>query len=283
MRDIALAGPKPTPAETTRRLLLLAFLLSTVAVGWRMWSRPEAGQTHWAIRVLLTLAVATTIATQTRELPLQNLLLASSVLGLGGAVAAAFANLAVVEVLDPGLALSTGRADRGSRIAASAMLWLVIVLTARGVTKWLFRPWKRASNYGIWVLSGTMLLVMSLEMTASQLTHLSSAGISPAPSDGAAWFLGHLVAWALMTVVMLLLVTPMLIDKSGIDREANVGPLVIWLSINVLVLTIAVRHRIWGAFSVLAGLILLLGICAIRSRRSGTGPRVSAPNRRSNY
>src|SRR5258708_36154325 len=83
------ANPFAEWSRITRRVLLGLFVAQWMLVCARVClARAPLGEAHWPEGLLLVLAAAATVTELGRELPLQNVLLASSVIALlSGAVA----------------------------------------------------------------------------------------------------------------------------------------------------------------------------------------------------
>src|SRR5579859_804044 len=86
--------------RTARLVLLGAFLLSLTIIGWRLWSRPLAeARPPRDVELWILLGAATSIALQTSQAPLQNVLLTTAIISLAGILGAACAPLALVELV----------------------------------------------------------------------------------------------------------------------------------------------------------------------------------------
>ena len=268
----AQSGPRTSQylgKRPKRALLLGAFLMSVALVCWQIWSRlANEGDGRWVVWLSILLAAAGTIATQTQHLPAQNVLLAAAVIVLAGLVGGMFDRLASVELLEQANPYGGGAAGFGLTFWATPLMWTIMILNSRGAAKLSLARWRNNPNYGFWVLSSTAFLVMSLELsalatsrrTAEQLTQVVS-GRSLAPA-------GHVLLWVAITLATRAVVTPILINKSAVDRPRTAQPLIIWPAINSLLLSCAALNGVWWAAGLLGAEVVLVLICAMRNQNN---------------
>src|SRR2546421_2005720 len=82
------ANPFAHLAPTLRNVLFTLFLIQFALVWLNLWSRlPGFGDARWPNGLLLVLTAATTVSSLTRQLPAQNVMLASVLIAfVAGAV-----------------------------------------------------------------------------------------------------------------------------------------------------------------------------------------------------
>ena len=151
---------------------------------------------------------------------------------------------------------------------AMPVIWLVAILTSRGVARLVMRPWRKTTSYGFWVMGITVALVLlfdlGLEPFATRIKHYWSWKPTKA---GLYWYdtpWVNFLGWTATAIVILGFATPSLINKKPVKQPADFCPLVIWLLINALFLTGAVANRLWAAAAVILAGMILAGILAVR-------------------
>ena len=216
---------------------------------------------------LIALAAAATIAAACRQLPLQNVLLATGFTALiGGAAHGLSAN--------PDLAMPFGlltfTPDAGAKIFNAVpwtvpLLWIFALLNSRGVARLILRPWRKQKNYGYILIALTAFIVvgfdLALEPFAAHVKHFwlwhptkfpwSWHGASPLN------FLG----WFCVTLLMLAFATPSLIKKQpGGSGEVELFSAALWFGAVLLFAIGAAEAGLWSAVIVDA---LLAGVVAV--------------------
>jgi hypothetical protein len=140
----------------------------------------------------------------------------------------------------------------------------VIVLNARGVARLLVRPWQDTANYGFWVIGWTVILAAvwghSLEIFISTGENSWNTTNTHTIFSAAAWM--NLLGWAATTFVILLFVTPTLINKSPKKLMPDFQPLYVWFLLGVLSATGALVHHLWEGVFLITGQVLLVGAIA---------------------
>ena len=157
------------------RLLWGLFLAQSALVCARVClPHPPLGDARWPEALLLLLAAGVTLAAQARQAPGQNVALAATlILSLAGLALAVAARAAIP------LGPITGPGSSVSQILGwlpwAAALWLVALLTSRGVARLILRPWRASFTYGFQVIGLTVLLFVlfnsAFEPFASRLEH----------------------------------------------------------------------------------------------------------------
>jgi uncharacterized membrane protein len=196
------------------------------------------GRAGWPEALLIGFAAAGTIAALARQLPLQNVLLAASVVALlGGAVHA----------LGGATGIPFGPflfgADAGPQLFkalpwAMPLVWVVAVLNSRGVVRLILRPWRKTRNYGLWLIGLTAVLATLFDLAfdpfASRVKHywLWMPTKFPVTWQGAP--VVNFMSWAVVTLLMLVFITPALINKNPHRSTTDYHPLAVWLGGIVL-------------------------------------------------
>ena len=278
LKHIPLRAPERFPG--LRRLfpvLVLSLFLAAAGLVWaRLWLPvswfPRA---VWPEGVLLAMATATTLVSLTRQLPGQNVLLASLLILIA---AGGVESLNAVTGLPFGPCVfseSLGRKLFYLLPWPIPFVWLVSLLSSRGVARLVLRPGRQGRNFGCWLLGLTVLLALLLDFglqpCASKVEQWWSWKPTRLPTDwyGVPWvnFLGR----AVTTLLTLAFITPPLLKKKPVSPPPDYHPLVVWCSLMVLFVTGAVTRRLWSTAIFLGLAAVAVAVLAIR------GGAMSAP------
>jgi uncharacterized membrane protein len=227
---------------------------------------------NWPEAALVFLAAFSTLASLARQLPLQNILLAASVIALiGGGVSA----LGAVTGIPFGpFAFGDEAGPQLFKTLPWAMpfVWIIIVLNSRGVARLILRPWRKIQSYGYWLIGVTavlaVLFVLALDPFASRVKHywlwtparfsVTSLGAPPVNFFG----------WTVVTLLMLAFVTPALINKLPVQKSpAEFHPLAVWLGGILLFGTACAIHGLWPAVATDAAIGIVTLVFAVRGGR----------------
>ena len=201
--------------------------------------------------LLMVLATIGTLAALARQLPLQNVLLATFIIALlGGAVH----TLGVMTEIPFGPFLYGEEA--GPQLFktlpwAIPLLWVVTVLNSRGVARLILRPWRKVRTYGFWLIgltaALTLLFDLALDPFASRVKHYWLWAPTKFPLTWQGAPLVNFLSWAVMTLLMLALVTPVLVKKHPVRRGPDFYPLGLWLGALLLFGIVSATHGLWPA------------------------------------
>src|ERR1051325_8079704 len=122
------------------RAIIAVFLVQFLLVSIRLFVPSILAEARWPEGVLLVLATASIISSNARQLPVQNVILAGLIIAFIGGLAQTIGALT---------AIPFGPYTYSNRIPllfpplpwAIPVLWLLIVLTCRGVGRLILRPW----------------------------------------------------------------------------------------------------------------------------------------------
>jgi len=229
------------------------------------------GRAGWPEALLILLATVATITALKRQLPLQNVLLASFIIALfGGAVHALGATMEI-----PFGPFIFG-AEAGPQLFKTLpwpmpLIWVVMILNSRGVARLVLRPWRKIRNYGFWLVGLTTVLALLFDLAfdpaASRVKHywLWMPTKFPVTWQGAP--VVNFLSWAAVSVLMLAISTPVLINKNPTRRGPDYYPLVVWLGALMLFGIISARHGIWAAAVVDGVGMVAVAVFAIRGGR----------------
>jgi uncharacterized membrane protein len=146
-------------------------------------------------------------------------------------------------------------------------LWLVTILSSRGVARLILRPSRHARTYGYQLIGVTIALAvlfdLGLEPYATYVKQFWTWHKTKLPFD---WYGAPIVnffGWAVTALLILAFVTPFLLVKKPVKHPPDFQPLVVWTALNCLFLAGSFRHNLWPAVAVLAVQTLLVATFAI--------------------
>ena len=239
-------------AERIRQALLVVFLADWGLVWLRQWaSLPALAQSRWPEGFLVVLATATTLGSLTRQLPAQNVMVVPIVIGAFAGLAHSLGAVAGVPFGPYIYTRQVGQLLFYPLPWAVPMVWIVFVLTARGVARLILRPWRQGRNYGFWLLGMSVFLVVlldfSLEPFAARVKQywLWNPTKTTLTWYGAPWV--NFLGWSLVAGVILAFVTPWLINKRPAPQPSEYHSLLVWCLLNALFATGALVHQLWPA------------------------------------
>ena len=149
--------------------MALVLFFATLVLAWmRLWA-PAAvlGEASWPDGLLLVMTAATTLASLTRQLPAQNVVLAAIAIGGFAGAVVSLGALTGVPFFGPVVfnPAKIGRLLFNPLPWAVPVIWVVAILTSRGVARLVLRPYRQRANYGFGVMGLTVLLVVLLELS----------------------------------------------------------------------------------------------------------------------
>ena len=243
---------------------LLAGLLAgifTLVLAANCLSLALPGRPGWPEALLLPLATAGTISALARQLPLQNVLLASGVIAaLGGAAH----TLGVTMGIPFGPFLFG--AETGPQLFKTLpwglpLIWVVAILNSRGVARLILRPWRKNRTYGFWLMGLTAWLMVLFDLALDPFAARVKHYWLWLPTKFAVTWQGaplvNFFSWAAVSLLILAFVTPVLINKNPVRRAPDFHPLAIWLGAIVLFGLASAPHGMWPV-TMLDGVIAIL-------------------------
>jgi uncharacterized membrane protein len=246
-------------------LLATAFLSALVAVGVK-------SDSNWTEALLLLIATVSTLATLTRQLPSQNVFLATFIIALIGGVAHTVGVKSGIPFGPFMFGPEIGQKIFNTLPWAMPLLWVVAVLNSRGVARLVLRPWRKIRTYGFWLIGLTALFTMlfdcALEPFSAHAKHYwiwTAAGYSLTPNGAP---ISNSVGWFIVTVLMLAFATPVLINKQLSKRSVpDFHPLAVWLGGILLFAVAAELNGLWAATAADAAIGIVTAIFAVRGGR----------------
>jgi uncharacterized membrane protein len=231
-----------------------------------------AANLDWPETAVLAAAVAGTVATLARQLPLLHAVFATILITVvGGGMAA----------LNAKTGLPFGPYIIGQRAGAKLfnvlpwavpLLWPVAILSSRGVARLILRPWRKTKTYGFRLIGLAAVLAALFEFTfepfASRVKHYwywEPTNLS------VTWQGAPLVdffSWMVVTGLILSFITPVLINKKPRQpSRPDFFPLGIWLGGIALFGAGCAAARIWPAVAADAVIAVAATVFAVRGAR----------------
>lgn len=234
-------------------------VLATMLTSFKLPGKPG-----WPEAVLVLTATLATLASLTRRLPGQNVLLGSAIVGViggllhsvGAATAIPFGPFTYTDNAGPRLF--------GVLAWPMPALWIIAILNSRGVARLILRPWRKMRTYGFWWIGMTAALTVlfdaALEPYAARIKHFWIWQPTKFPLTWHDAPLVNFLGWLVAALLILAVATPALINKQPNQKRSppDYHPLFLWLSALMLFTVGAVSHQLWTA----AALGALTGIAA---------------------
>jgi uncharacterized membrane protein len=249
--------------------LFVLFLVQFTLVWLNLWTRlPGFLSARWPDGVLLVLTAATILSSQARQLPAQNVILASSIIVFIAGTVQTFGAMTAIPFGPYVYLPAFGQHLFEPLPWAAPIVWLVAILCARGVGRLMLRPWRKTRSYGFWLMGITTALVVLFDFGLEPFaTQVKEFWLWRPTRAGLYWYSTpwvNFLGWAATTLVILAFVTPSLINKKPVKNPPDYHPLIIWLLVNGLFATGAITHQHWAAaLFVLAG-CALVSVFALR-------------------
>lgn len=270
------AEAKPSEQLFNRGVQLASWaaLASFILVMWQVIAgTPLPGKPGWPEALLVVTVTLATLASLTRQLPAQNVLLAAVIIGVVGAVAHGVG--AVTAIPFGPFIFSDNMGPKFFRTLAWPMpaLWIIIIFNSRGVARLILRPWRKLKNYGFWLIGITTLLVvlfdLAMEPFASQSARYWFWLPTTFPVTWQGMPLTNSLGWLLTSLLILAFATPPLINKQSRSRKTvpDFQPLIIWLLALVLFATGAVTQQLWMATGFCGVTGVMTTVFALRGAR----------------
>jgi uncharacterized membrane protein len=274
LKDIALRSNRFSGlAPKVRQVLFGLFLLQFALVWARLWLPwPLLGNVRWPDGLLVVLTTATVLASLTRQLPGQNVMLASMIIAF---IAGAVQTIGALTAIPFGPYVYTEHIGQQLFYPlpwAVPLVWIAVLLACRGVARLMLRPWRKTQTYGFKLIGLTTLLValldVGLEPFATHVKHYWFWNVTKFRFDWYSTPWVNFLGWAATALLILAFATPSLINKKPTPQPPpDYSPLIVWLLLSFLFATGTAVHHLWPA----AGLISLAGVAvavfAIRGAR----------------
>ncbi|HYG24912.1 MAG TPA: carotenoid biosynthesis protein [Verrucomicrobiae bacterium] len=232
----------PWRAEALRVGCLLAFVISAACVAREGLHDSDNSM----IAMLLLTGVIATIASASRAWPLQNVAWAALVISVVAGGAHAIGALTGI-VFGP-FVFTDAAGPRLFRVLPAAIpaIWVVVILSSRGMAKWALHPFRNHRIYGFWLVC-----------IASLLSVVSIAAIDPWASGPRRFWMWKstlpvtwhgtpltlFAGWFATSIVCMTFVTPMLIHKKPGAQPVDYGSPMVWLALDATFALLLLRMQ----------------------------------------
>jgi putative membrane protein len=264
----------PTAAANQIRPVVTGlFLASWIVVVLKVaLGIPALEATGWPEAALVLTGSAATMVGLAWQLPVQNVLLASFIIAaIGGTVDGINAFMGTAY----GFFVYTETA--GARLFGilpwpMPLIWIVFILSSRGVSHLILRSCRQTPHYGFRVIGFTILLSLLLDFGLEIFgLRIERLWIREPMRLGVECYgtpLSNYVGWMITSLLILVFATPSMIRKKPVQAPPDFQPLVVWLALNVLFATAAAAHQLWTVAAVMAGIVGVTTVFAIRGAKS---------------
>ncbi len=244
------ATPPPAPDARLRRFATLALsACAATAVLAALQAFLWPGSTR-VCGLFILLAAAAAVLNLARTLPAQNVIAAAVLIALMSGIA---------EIINARLHIPFGARTYTDALGPQLLglpcvvpfIWIAAILNSRGVARLILRPWRKTSKYGLWVIGLTCALTVIFDFNLEPFAAAANSWwIWQMPKSVPAWQTTpwvNFLAWTVVTLLILVIITPWLINKQQRSRSAppDFHPLLLWLLLNLLPAAGDAAHRLW--------------------------------------
>jgi uncharacterized membrane protein len=263
------ANPFPGLGPKIHKVVFALFLIQFILVWLNLWTRfPGFSDARWPDGVLLALAAATILCSLSRQLPAQNVMLASVIITIIAGAVQTFGALTAIPFGPYVYLPAIGQQLFEPLPWALPLIWLIAILCARGVGRLMLRPWRKTRSYGFWLMGATAALVVLFDFGLEPFaTHVKQFWLWNPTRAGLYWYRTpwvNFLDWAGTTLLILAFATPSLINKKPVKQPPDYHPLLIWLLVNGLFATGAITHQLWGAAAIVLVHCIVVTVFALR-------------------
>jgi hypothetical protein len=222
----------------------------------------------WPELFIVLAAAVSIVLAMSQVLPLQNVVLAAIIIGVIGVVA---------NTLAVALNQSFGRFAFPHALVREPileafpwivpLLWVIAVLSSRGTSQLILLRRRNTSRYGLELMACTSALCLTL-ILASQVFYIPyrNPWITRSSLAHIAWLYIPPVAfvgWIVVTLVTLVLVTPVLINKKPGVQPIIYQPLINWIVIALVLISAELRNGMWIEGPLVAVVVVLVSLFAM--------------------
>jgi hypothetical protein len=239
----------------SHRTLLLLFGGAWLWVVLRQFpALPALRTAGWPEALLLVTAAMVTVWTLARQVSLQNALAAAVLVGLVGGTAHWASHATSVPFGPLRFHHALGNSPFQEWFFVPTLLWVVLLLNARGVARALLVTQTPHRNHGLHLLGLSTLLVvamaMALEPFASTVHRHWLWGETRLPVTWHNVPLSGLFAWGAVSIIASFAATPFLINKHPRPGPPAAEPAWIWAMAGGLFAVGTGAHGLWPAATV---------------------------------
>ena len=260
---------------------LLAWLLHVALACFEVRIPRGAG---WLEAMLPVSAVATTLVGLGRWLPLQNIVAITATIG-GIAFAMTWVSVQTGVPFGSVLFRDTNSVPRPGHVPWwIPLMWVALVLNARGAARLVLRPWRDLPHFALLFLGVTCGLLLLFDVGLGPVaTQDHGYWLWIGSSPGWSWRgvpLTNFFGWTVCSLLMVVFTFVWLAHKRPVALRPDYHPLVVWLLLVAWLAAGDAAVKAWDAFAVTvtSGLVVLM--LAVKARnwklKEPAGPRVAA-------
>ncbi len=250
------------------------FLLAIFVIALVIWIaqlllsfRLPLGNGAWGASVLV-LALATTLISISAQLPAQNVLLAAVIISFIGSAMNCIGSVTGMP-FGPVVYSQDGGPLLFNLVSwAMPLIWIIAILSSRGVARLILKPWRKIRAYGYWLIGVTAVLVLlfdcGLEPFATRIVHLWLWRQTKITVDWYGTPVINFLGWLMTALLILAFSTPALMKRKPAKSSPNSPPFVIWIATNLLFVAGMASQHLWLGAIVLGGGCLAAIVLSLR-------------------
>jgi uncharacterized membrane protein len=150
------------------------------------------------------------------------------------------------------------------------VLWLMVFLSARGSAQAILAQWRGTRNYGLWLSSLSIALIVGFSLSMEAFAHRNSLwqwGLTKLPLTWYSAPVTNFLGWGLTGMLIVLFCMPFFLVKKPGPLRTDYLPLMVWSALQICLLIAATTAHQWRAVAVSAVLVILPVIAAARNWR----------------
>ena len=260
------------PLTTAQRALLGLFLIAIiVAIARTCGLLRLSVSVGWLDSLVLLLAAASTLVSLAGQLPAQNVGLATVVVASIGGGIHMIGALTGIPFGPVTYTQAAGLKLFGELPWFMPLVWVVVILNARGVSRLILRPWRKLRVYGYWLIGITAVLTLIFVFGFEPFaTRVRDYWIWHPTKLAVDWYgtpLSDFLGWVVAALLILGFSTPALMKKRPSKSYPEYHPLILWISIQILFIAACWSQHLTAAAAVSAAGCLLVIPFALRGAR----------------
>ncbi len=225
------------------------------------------GNSAWSATVL-ELALAATLVTLSAQLPAQNVLLAAVIISFIGSAMNCIGSVTGIP-FGPVVYSQDGGPLLFNLISwTMPLIWIIAILSSRGVARLILKPWRKIRAYGFWLIGLTTILALlfdcGLEPFATRILHLWLWRPTKITFDWYGTPVTNFLGWIVTALLILAFSTPALMKRKPAKSSPNYPPFIIWIAANLLFIAGMVSQHLWLGAIVVGGGSLAVIVLSLR-------------------